>query len=258
MIDTLQTVDAALSLARSSLPATAQIQSRRLDFSSFPIIGYSLTSGTRAADGSVGARDIRHQAEAQQPFRSRERPGPGRAASGVPRRGRSGTDAAREDVDCRHPRRHQQDQHHRLARTSQPQSPALSRARDRAGAQPRGHRRGRHQAREQRPGSRAGRRRRDAGGRARVYGGHRERQARGPAEHQPSAGQQHGAGGRRSPRGSRRHQADRFRPGSSSICSTTSPTSSWRRSAAFATRSSSASSWRLSSSGSSSATGARR
>jgi CzcA family heavy metal efflux pump len=46
MIDTLQTVDAALSLARSSLPATAQIKSRRLDFSSFPIIGYSLTSST--------------------------------------------------------------------------------------------------------------------------------------------------------------------------------------------------------------------
>jgi CzcA family heavy metal efflux pump len=46
MIDTLQTVDAALSLARSSLPATAKIQSRRLDFSSFPIIGYSLSSGT--------------------------------------------------------------------------------------------------------------------------------------------------------------------------------------------------------------------
>ena len=44
MIDTLQTVDAALSLARSSLPQTAQIQARRLDFSSFPIIGYSLTS----------------------------------------------------------------------------------------------------------------------------------------------------------------------------------------------------------------------
>ncbi len=46
MIDTLQTVDAALSLARSSLPPTVQIQTRRLDFSSFPIIGYSLTSGT--------------------------------------------------------------------------------------------------------------------------------------------------------------------------------------------------------------------
>jgi CzcA family heavy metal efflux pump len=44
MIDTLQTVDGALSLARSSLPPTAQIQARRLDFASFPIIGYSLTS----------------------------------------------------------------------------------------------------------------------------------------------------------------------------------------------------------------------
>jgi CzcA family heavy metal efflux pump len=46
MIDTLQTVDAALSLARSSLPPTVQIQARRLDFSSFPIIGYSLTSSS--------------------------------------------------------------------------------------------------------------------------------------------------------------------------------------------------------------------
>jgi CzcA family heavy metal efflux pump len=44
MIDTLQTVDAALSLARSTLPSTVQVQARRLDFSSFPIIGYSLTS----------------------------------------------------------------------------------------------------------------------------------------------------------------------------------------------------------------------
>jgi len=44
MIDTLQTVDGALSLARSSMPQTVQIQARRLDFSSFPIIGYSLTS----------------------------------------------------------------------------------------------------------------------------------------------------------------------------------------------------------------------
>jgi CzcA family heavy metal efflux pump len=44
MVDTLQTVDAALSLARSSLPPTVKIQARRLDFSSFPIIGYSLTS----------------------------------------------------------------------------------------------------------------------------------------------------------------------------------------------------------------------
>jgi multidrug efflux pump subunit AcrB len=46
MITTLQMVDAAVSRVQRSLPATAQIQTHRLDFSSFPIIGYSLTSDT--------------------------------------------------------------------------------------------------------------------------------------------------------------------------------------------------------------------
>src|SRR6478736_4971635 len=44
MLETLQMVDAAISRVQSSLPSTAQIQTHRLDFSSFPIIGYSLTS----------------------------------------------------------------------------------------------------------------------------------------------------------------------------------------------------------------------
>jgi multidrug efflux pump subunit AcrB len=44
MRETLQMVDAAVSRVQSSLPSTAQIQTHRLDFSSFPIIGYSLTS----------------------------------------------------------------------------------------------------------------------------------------------------------------------------------------------------------------------
>src|SRR4051812_2731735 len=44
MLETLQQVDAAISRIQSSLPATAQIQTHRLDFASFPIIGYSLTS----------------------------------------------------------------------------------------------------------------------------------------------------------------------------------------------------------------------
>src|SRR6266581_2491145 len=44
MLETLQQVDAAVSRAQTSLPPTAQIQTHRLDFSSFPIIGYSLTS----------------------------------------------------------------------------------------------------------------------------------------------------------------------------------------------------------------------
>src|SRR5215831_7447100 len=44
MLETLQMVDAAVSRVQSSLPSTAQIQTHRLDFASFPIIGYSLTS----------------------------------------------------------------------------------------------------------------------------------------------------------------------------------------------------------------------
>src|SRR5262249_21316111 len=44
MILTLQLVDAAVSRIQSSLPPTAKIETFRMDFSSFPIIGYSLTS----------------------------------------------------------------------------------------------------------------------------------------------------------------------------------------------------------------------
>src|SRR3954454_7408068 len=46
MITTLQMVDAAVARVQRGLPQTAQIQTHRLDFSSFPIIGYSLTSDT--------------------------------------------------------------------------------------------------------------------------------------------------------------------------------------------------------------------
>ncbi|MFN7982959.1 MAG: efflux RND transporter permease subunit [Vicinamibacterales bacterium] len=46
MLETLQLVDAAVSRVQRSLPSTAQVQTHRLDFSSFPIIGYSLTSKT--------------------------------------------------------------------------------------------------------------------------------------------------------------------------------------------------------------------
>jgi CzcA family heavy metal efflux pump len=44
MVTTLQLVDAALSNVRNTLPPTATIQTHRLTFASFPIIGYSLTS----------------------------------------------------------------------------------------------------------------------------------------------------------------------------------------------------------------------
>ena len=44
MPQTLEMVNAAISRVQSSLPSTAQIQTHRTDFASFPIIGYSLTS----------------------------------------------------------------------------------------------------------------------------------------------------------------------------------------------------------------------
>src|ERR1051326_1452578 len=46
MLETLQLVDAAVARVQRALPATAQIRTHRLDFASFPIIGYSLTSDT--------------------------------------------------------------------------------------------------------------------------------------------------------------------------------------------------------------------
>jgi CzcA family heavy metal efflux pump len=46
MVTTLQLVDASLSRIRAQLPATAVIQAHRLNFASFPILGYSLTSDT--------------------------------------------------------------------------------------------------------------------------------------------------------------------------------------------------------------------
>lgn len=49
MLETLQLVDAAVARTQSTLPPTARIRTHRLDFSSFPIIGYSLTSSRIAA-----------------------------------------------------------------------------------------------------------------------------------------------------------------------------------------------------------------
>jgi CzcA family heavy metal efflux pump len=44
MVQTLQFVDAALSRTAATLPSTAKIETHRLTFASFPILGYSLTS----------------------------------------------------------------------------------------------------------------------------------------------------------------------------------------------------------------------
>src|ERR1700732_1434373 len=44
MVQTLQQVNSALARIQGSLPSTAQIDAHRLDFASFPILGYSITS----------------------------------------------------------------------------------------------------------------------------------------------------------------------------------------------------------------------
>src|SRR5260370_30968247 len=44
MIHTLQQVNSAIARVQSTLPSTAQIEAHRLNFASFPILGYSLTS----------------------------------------------------------------------------------------------------------------------------------------------------------------------------------------------------------------------
>ncbi|HWX37621.1 MAG TPA: efflux RND transporter permease subunit [Candidatus Sulfotelmatobacter sp.] len=44
MITTLQLVNSEIARVQSTLPTTAQIETHRLDFASFPILGYSLTS----------------------------------------------------------------------------------------------------------------------------------------------------------------------------------------------------------------------
>jgi CzcA family heavy metal efflux pump len=46
MVETLQLVDAALSQVQSTLPSTATIDSHRLTFAAFPVMGYSLISQT--------------------------------------------------------------------------------------------------------------------------------------------------------------------------------------------------------------------
>src|SRR5467141_2087474 len=46
MILTLQRVDAVVARVQSSLPPTAKLETHRLTFAVFPIIGYSLTSDT--------------------------------------------------------------------------------------------------------------------------------------------------------------------------------------------------------------------
>jgi multidrug efflux pump subunit AcrB len=50
MVLTLQRVDAVVARLQSELPATAKVETHRLTFATFPIIGYSLTSDTLSLD----------------------------------------------------------------------------------------------------------------------------------------------------------------------------------------------------------------
>src|SRR5215467_9871163 len=50
MVLTLQRVDAVVARLQAELPPTAKVQTHRLTFASFPILGYSLTSDTLSPD----------------------------------------------------------------------------------------------------------------------------------------------------------------------------------------------------------------
>ncbi len=80
MLETLQLVDAAVSRVQSSLPSTVQIQTHRLDFSSFPIIGYSLTSDAVPQKDLWELATYEIKPTAEQPPRRGERAHSGRAA----------------------------------------------------------------------------------------------------------------------------------------------------------------------------------
>ncbi|HET8966350.1 MAG TPA: efflux RND transporter permease subunit [Candidatus Acidoferrum sp.] len=61
MILTLQRVDAVVARLQSELPATAKVETHRLTFATFPIIGYSLTSDTLSQDNlwEIATYDIK-------------------------------------------------------------------------------------------------------------------------------------------------------------------------------------------------------
>ncbi len=58
MVLTLQQVNSAIARMQGTLPSTAQIDTHRLDFASFPILGYSLTSDKVSAGTTVGTRHL--------------------------------------------------------------------------------------------------------------------------------------------------------------------------------------------------------
>src|SRR5262249_24388827 len=61
MVRTLQRVDAVVARLQGELPSTAKVETHRLTFATFPIIGYSLTSDTLPQDNlwEISTYDIK-------------------------------------------------------------------------------------------------------------------------------------------------------------------------------------------------------
>ena len=95
MAQTLLQVNAALARVQPTLPSTAQIESHRLDFSSFPILGYSLTSDKIPQTQLWETGDLRLEAAIEPAEWRCKRAGSGRRNTGISGDARSGADVAR-------------------------------------------------------------------------------------------------------------------------------------------------------------------
>jgi len=88
MVQTLQQVNSAIARIQSTLPSTAQIETHRLDFASFPILGYSLTSDKvpQTQLWEVATYDIKPRLNRLNGCCNRYRPG--RTGTGIPNHAR--------------------------------------------------------------------------------------------------------------------------------------------------------------------------
>ena len=101
MVLTLQQVNSAISRIQSTLPSTAQIETHRLDFASFPILGYSLTSDKvpQTQLWELATYELKPRLNRLNGVASVS--GAGRAAAGISDHARSGANAARARGACR-------------------------------------------------------------------------------------------------------------------------------------------------------------
>ena len=84
MVLTLQRVDAVLAQLQAELPPTAKLESHRLTFAAFPILGYSLTSDTVPPDKlwEIATYDIKPRLNRLDG--GSDGRGAGRASAGIP------------------------------------------------------------------------------------------------------------------------------------------------------------------------------